>query len=210
MAADPGGGRGRSLILVRHGRTSWNDEGRAQGQADVPLDDRGRRQAETMATVVAELAPTVLFSSDLSRARETAAFLEKATGLTAGEDPRLREHELGERTGLTMAEFGERMGAEFDGWWDVHAHVDVPGAESEDQVAQRIVPALVDILEHLGEDECAVVVTHGAALRIGLAGILGWPLETAGGLEAMDNCAWAVLAETGQGRLRLAAYNRGA
>ena len=193
-------------MLVRHGRTAWNAEGRAQGHADVSLDDEGRRQAETMAAVVADYDPTLLVTSDLARARETAAFLEKATGLTAREDDRLREYELGERTGLTAQEFGERMGTPSTSW-DAHAHVDVPGAETTIDVARRIVPALQEVLERLQGGETAVVVLHGAALRVGLAGALGWPISTAASMESMHNCAWAVLAETGDGPLRLAAYN---
>jgi len=156
---------------------------------------------------MAALDPAVLVTSDLARARETAAMLEKETGLTAVEDPRWREYDLGERTGLTLAEFGERMGTEFEGWWDVHAHVEVPGSETAEDVAKRVVPAFEELLERLGEGETAVVVTHGASLRIALAGILDWPLSTAGGFESMQNCGWAVLAETGAGRLRLASYN---
>lgn len=200
-------GRGRTLVLVRHGRTAWNAEGRAQGHADVGLDDTGRAQSEAMATAVAEMRPVVLVSSDLRRARETAAFLEKATGLTALEDARLREYDLGARTGLTLAEFGERMGADLDDWWDVHAHVEVPGAETSQEVHERIVPALLDVLDRLGTDETGVVVLHGAALRIGLAGLLGWPIDTADGLAAMCNCAWVTLVEDGPSRLRLSGYN---
>ena len=199
-------GHARRLVLVRHGRTAWNAEGRAQGHADVSLDDEGRAQAEAMAAVVADYDPTVLVTSDLARARETAAFLEKATGLTAREDHRLREYELGERTGLTAQEFGERMGTP-PASWDAHAHVDVAGAESSDDVARRIVPALAEVLDGLQDDETAVVVMHGAALRVAMAGVLGWPISTAASMESMRNCAWAVLAETGDGPLRLAAYN---
>jgi probable phosphoglycerate mutase len=201
-------GRGRQVVLLRHGRTAWNAEGRAQGHADVGLDDTGRSQAEAVAPVLAALDPTLLVTSDLARARETAAFLEKQTGLTAVEDPRWREYELGERTGLTLAEFGEKIGAEFEGWWDVHAHVEVAGAESPEQLAARVLPAFEEVLGRLGEGETAVVVTHGASLRVALVGILGWPVETAVDLEAMDNCGWATLAETGAGRLRLSSYNR--
>ena len=208
MATEPAAGRGRSVVLVRHGQTAWNAEGRAQGHADVGLDDLGRAQAEAMAAVLADLDPTLLVTSDLARARETAAFLEKATGLTAIEDARLREYDLGERTGLTLAEFGERMGSDVAGWWDVHAHVEVPGAETSDDVAQRFVPALGEVLERLGDGETALVVTHGAALRVGLVGLLGWPIETAGTIDAMHNCGWASLVETGAGRLRLSSYNQ--
>jgi glucosyl-3-phosphoglycerate phosphatase len=207
VTPDATGGRGRRVIIVRHGQTSWNAEGRAQGHADIGLDDTGRDQAEAMAQVVAGYDPTLLVSSDLARARETAAFLEKATGLTALDDPRWREYDLGERTGLTVAEFGDRMGADYDGWWDVHAHVVVPGAETAQDVAARVVPALRELLDRLGKGETGVVVGHGASMMIALAGILDWPIETASGIEAMHNCGWATLAETGAGRLRLSAYN---
>src|SRR3954471_16745571 len=153
MANDRLEGRGRRVVLLRHGQTAWNAEGRAQGHADVGLDDEGRNQAEAVAPVMAALDPSLLVTSDLARARETAALLEKETGLSADEDPRWREYDLGERTGLTLAEFGERMGTEFEGWWDVHAHVEVPGSETAEDVARRVVPAFEELLERLGEGE---------------------------------------------------------
>jgi broad specificity phosphatase PhoE len=196
---------GRRLVLVRHGQTSWNAEGRAQGHADVSLDDTGREQAEVMAPVLAAYDPVMLVSSDLARARETAAFLEKATGLTATEDARLREYDLGERAGLTREEFAERF--DLEEAWDVHAHAEVTGAETGEQVAERIVPAGLEVLELLRPGETAVLVLHGAALRVAVTGLLGWPLGTADGLAALGNCAWAVLEDSRQGRLRLSGYN---
>jgi broad specificity phosphatase PhoE len=195
----------RRLVLVRHGRTAWNAEGRAQGHADVSLDDVGRAEAEAMAPVVASYDPVALVSSDLARARETAAFLEKEIGLTATEDPRLREYDVGERTGLTREEFAGQPGGE--AFWDVHAHADVAGAESSDGVAARVVPALQEVLQGLADGETAVVVSHGACLRVAVAGVLGLPLEVADSLATLDNCAWAVLEDSSAGRLRLASYN---
>ena len=206
MAADPSTA-GRRIVLVRHGQTAWNAVGRAQGHTDISLDDAGRRQSEAMAAVVAEMGPALLVSSDLARARETAAFLEKATGLTAGEDPRLREYDVGMRTGLTREEFAERLGDDAALAWDTHAHVQAPGAETVEEVAARIVPATREVLERLQPGETGVLVMHGAALRIALAGVLGWPLEAGDTLEAMANCGWAVVVEHGAGRLRLSSYN---
>ncbi len=203
MAAEPL--FGRRLVLLRHGRTSWNAEGRAQGHADVSLDDTGRDQAEAMAPAVAAYDPVLLVSSDLARARETAAFLEKETGLTATEDARLREYDLGERTGLTREEYAERLGGETA--WDVHGHTDAPGAETPEQVAGRIVIAGREVLELLRPGETAVLVVHGAALRVAVAGLLDWPLGTADGLATVDNCGWAVLEDSRHGRLRLSGYN---
>ena len=207
MVADAARSAGRRLVLVRHGQTAWNAAGRAQGHTDISLDDTGRRQSEAMAAVVADLRPDLLVSSDLARARETAAFLEKATGLTAEEDPRLREYDVGIRTGLTHEEFAERLGEDAALARDTHAHVEAPGAETVAQVAERIVPATREALERLEPGETGVLVTHGAALRIALAGVLGWPLESADSLEAMTNCGWAVVVEHGSGRLRLSSYN---
>ncbi len=198
---------GRRLVLVRHGQTAWNVQGRAQGHADVGLDEVGRSQAEAMAPVLAELEPALLTSSDLTRARETAAFLEKATGLSAIEDPRLREYDVGERTGMTREEFAAHLGVDASMSWDVHAHVDVPGAETAEDVAARIVPAVREALDRLEAGETALVVTHGASLRIALVGLLGWPVEGADSLETVSNCAWATVVEHAAGRLRLASYN---
>jgi glucosyl-3-phosphoglycerate phosphatase len=198
---------GRRIVLVRHGQTAWNALGRAQGHTDVSLDDTGRQQAEEMAPVLADLRPALLLSSDLARARETAAFLEKETGLTAEEDPRLREYDVGARTGLTREEFAETLDEDASRAFDAHAHVDAPGAETVEEVAARIVPATREAVERLAPGETAVLVMHGAALRIALAGVLEWPLETADTLEAMANCGWAVVVEHGSGRLRLSSYN---
>ncbi len=195
-------------MLVRHGQTAWNAEGRAQGHADVGLDDTGRLQAERMAPVLAAMRPVALVTSDLARARQTAAFLEKETGLTALEDPRLREYDLGERTGLTREEFARHLGADHAGVVDVHGHVRVSGSESSEEVAGRIVPAVAEVLSRLGPGETAIVVTHGASLRLAVAGLLGWPLDAADGLESVRNCCWATLVETGTARLRLSSYNR--
>lgn len=203
-------GRGRTLVLVRHGRTAWNAEGRAQGHADVGLDDLGRQQAEAMAPVVALVGPDLLVTSDLARARETAAFLEKAVGRVAEEDPRLREYDTGARTGLTREEFAARRGPGSEATFDVHAHVEAEGAESVADVGARLVPALQEVLDRLPDGGTAVAVLHGAAMRVGVAGLLGWPLEAADGLEAMRNCSWAVLRERGPSRLRLAGWNLGA
>ena len=100
--------------------------------------------------------------------------------------------------GLTRAEFAEQQGGEAA--WDVHAHALVPGAETAEEVRTRIVPATREVLDRLAPGETAVLVQHGAALRIAIAGLLGWPIEASDGLAAMDNCAWSVLEDGPDGR----------
>ena len=200
----------RSLVLLRHGRTAWNATGTAQGHADVPLDETGHAQAAAVAPVLAGLAPTRLWTSDLARAAQTAAYVAKACGLEPVVDPRLREYDVGERTGLTLAEFARKYPEEHEAWLAGNEAMQVPGAESTSQVRARVVPALVECWDALAAGGTGVVVMHGACLRVGLAGLLGWPWEavddTLGGIA---NCGWAVLLSgRGDGPPRLAAYNR--
>jgi len=200
----------RRLVLLRHGRTSWNETGRAQGHADIDLDDAGHAQARAAAAYLAVLDPVAVWTSDLVRARQTAAHLEAATGLSAKVDERLREYDIGVRQGLTLPEFADRFPVEYAAWERADDRVRVAGAESDADVEQRIVPALHECLAALSPGDTGVVVTHGASLIVGLVGLLEWPPEQSAALRAMDNCAWAVVSAvpTAAGeRLRLEAYN---
>lgn len=86
----------RRLVLWRHGRTEWNAVGRAQGHANVSLDDVGRAQAERTAPALASYTPSLVWSSDLARARETAgALMDLLPALELQLDPRLREYNVG-------------------------------------------------------------------------------------------------------------------
>ena len=194
-------------MLLRHGRTAWNATRRAQGHADVELDGTGHEQAAAVAPHVAGLNPVALWSSDLARARQTAAYVEKETGLVATLDPRLREYDVGERVGLTMAEFAARFPAEHAQWL-TGGYDAVTGAESTADVLARIVPACRELVASVGPGETAVAVTHGASLRVALVALLGWPPELGDSLRVLDNCAVAVLAEGPPGApMRLVAYN---
>lgn len=197
------------LVLVRHGRTAWNLEGRAQGHTDVSLDDVGQAQAAALAPYVVAMRPTRLISSDLARARETAAVVAAATGLTLTTDPRLREFDVGERAGLTVAEFAERYPDAYASWKAGHITGGVPGAETPEQVVARVVPALREVWDGIAPGETTVVIAHGACLKTALVAFLGWPEEVGATLRGLDNCGWVVLEEDVAGRgVRLTAYNQ--
>ena len=199
---------GRRLILLRHGRTAWNDSGRAQGHADVELDAAGHQQAAAAAPYLSSLRPAALCSSDLARARQTCSYLERATGLAAKYDARLREYDVGVRQGMTLLEFEQRFPAEYAAWIVGDDTARVPGAEVASDVAQRVVPALREALEALDDDETGIVVMHGACIKVGLVGLLGWPPSVYPGLRGMDNCGWATVEESAAtGGLRLVGYN---
>jgi len=196
----------RRLVLLRHGLTAWNAEGRWQGQADIELTETGHLQAKAAAAVLASYPPARVIASDLRRAAATADHVAGAAGLTAAYDARLREIHVGAFSGLTKHQVVERFG---HGPYDHSAH----GGESDADVLARFLPALDDAVAATSAGETTVVVAHGAALRIGLRGFLGWPESTVPALGALDNCGWIVLEEsassTGPTALwRLAAYNR--
>lgn len=197
----------RRLVLLRHGRTTWNAIHRVQGQAESELDDLGHEQGAAAAGVLARLEPAVLWSSDSRRAQQTAAYLAAATGLPVRTDPRLREYFLGERQGLTHAEYAAAAPEEFDhfrrGNFDV-----VPGGEDAADVVARMSAALGELLELIPDGGVGVAVSHGAAIRDAVPALVGWPTEERTVLRGLDNCGWVVLDALEPGPLRLTAYNR--
>jgi glucosyl-3-phosphoglycerate phosphatase len=190
----------KRLVLVRHGLTPWNAERRFQGQADIELAETGHAQAAAAAEVLAAYAPAQLWSSDLSRAVQTAEYVAETTQLVPVLDERLREIHVGDFEARTVAEALETYGPEP---WDYAEH----GGESEKALADRLTGCLRDIAAGLGESETAVVVAHGHAIRTGTAAFLG--IEEGGAFGSIENCGWVELAQSGiAGAWRLAAYNR--
>src|SRR5512134_3367418 len=92
------------LWLIRHGETSWNAEGRVQGQTDVPLSDVGHSQARALADRLAGRSFGALYSSDLQRVTQTALPVSQTLGLPIRAEPRLRERHYGMFETLTYAE----------------------------------------------------------------------------------------------------------
>ncbi len=200
----------RTLVVMRHGRTAWNHSGRFQGHADIDLDEVGHAEAQAAALTLAKLTPVRIWCSDLSRARQSAAPLAEATGLTPEILPALREYDVGERTGLTFDAFEATFPDAYDAWLAGDESRVVPGAETTTAVRDRMVPAMRACLDALAPGETGVVVTHGAALRVGVAGLLGWPEGSDKMLTGMDNCHWLRLREHQRfGHLQLASYNEG-
>jgi probable phosphoglycerate mutase len=204
----------RRLVLLRHGRTAWNDAGRAQGHADVPLDDTGGAQAKAVAPVMAALAPVAIWSSDLTRAAQTAAHVAAEARLEPVLDPRLREFDVGpHRTGLTNEQYAAAHPQE-------HAALlagetgSIPGRETRDDVLARFLPALTAYADGLGDGETGIVVSHGAALRVAVPAFLGWGDDPGETLGVLGNCGWIELEHSsstwtgGVERWRLMAWNR--
>lgn len=188
-------------MLWRHGQTTWNAEHRFQGQTDIPLDETGEAQAEFAARRLVTLRPSAIFASDLSRAQQTAAPLARLTGLPVTADKALRERSGGDWEGLTDTEIDERYPAERATW-------NPPNGEPTAAVADRVSAAIARIAGTLAPGELAVVVSHGAALRLGMERRLGLPAQGISVLGPLANCSWSVLAVS-DGHWRLMEYNAG-
>jgi broad specificity phosphatase PhoE len=182
----------RRLVLWRHGRTEWNATGRFQGQLDPPLDDEGRNQAVRAAPhlIASGLSPddTIVISSDLSRAAETAATLTALLGVPLHLDERLREHGMGSWEGLTRDEVAARFPDQYADWI-AGRPVRGRGGEDPPEVAARAMAALVD----LPEAATAVVVTHGGTAGRLLERLLGLGAEHRRVFGPLGNGAWSEL-----------------
>lgn len=151
------------LILVRHGETDWNREGRFQGHTDIPLSEAGFIQADELAARLAGEALDVLYSSDLLRARQTAERVARRTGHGIMVDPRLRERHLGVLQSFTREE-NARVNAEvFGRYRRGEADYVIPGGESARQFFDRVIGALTAIAAGLAGRR-AVIVSHGGVL----------------------------------------------
>jgi broad specificity phosphatase PhoE len=197
----------RRLVLLRHGRTAFNAGRRVQGHLEVEIDDTGHRQAAAVAPVVAAMRPAALWSSDSARARQTAAYVAKETGLEPTYDARLREYFLADRQGLTHEEYAALAPEEFAAFRS--GEYDVAGGETSVEVSSRMVSALIELLASIDSGELAVAVSHGAAIRDTVPVLLGMPVSHRAMLHGLDNCGWVELdAPDLAGPLRLRAYNR--
>jgi probable phosphoglycerate mutase len=162
----------------------------------------GHAQARAAGQALANLAPAAVVSSDLRRAAETAA----CVGLPVTVDPRLREVDVGEWSGLTRAEIAERFPVTFDAWLrgeDVRRE----GGETMAEVTARAVAAVRSHLEAAAGGPL-VVVTHGGTSRSLVLALLGLPESCRGAFAVLGNARWAALVRHGDG-WRLTAYNVG-
>jgi probable phosphoglycerate mutase len=164
-----------TLLLVRHGETDWNAEGRLQGHTDRPLNEHGRRQARALAEKLADQEIAAVYSSNLARALETAEIVAERLGLPVSVDADLREKNWGTWEGLTPSE-RERVAY---------------AGETTDEHRERTLRAVQRIADG-NPGGRVVVVTHGGSVRRVQAAVLGMALPV------VDNCAvWAVAHEGG-------------
>ena len=164
------------LLLIRHGETDWNNEGRMQGSIDTPLNARGIEQAQRVAErLTAEERIDVLYTSPLARARLTAEIIGQACGLSPIPDPRLVERSTGKLEGLTLLEVEQLFPEVFRAWREDKARVVLPGGEDQQAFQERVV-SFLDTVRSRHQDQVAVV-THGGTLSMLFATLMGLDIQ---------------------------------
>ncbi len=163
--AGPGPESLAGVWLARHGETDDNREPlRFQGFMDTPLNDNGRRQAESLAERVAGMGLASLWASDLSRARETAEIVGRHIGIAPRLDPRLREANRGRWEGHRFDEVADAEPDLYAAWQRAGADWRFPGGESLLEQQQRVLASVREI--HAQGELPALAVCHGGSIRV--------------------------------------------
>ena len=212
----------RSMILVRHGRTSYNAQNRLQGQIDIPLDEVGRWQADRTAEALAGLyvdgrsgPPPVVVSSDLGRALSTAHAFADMVGVPVHPDARVRERDFGSWEGIPVDVLKRDFPDDYRLWVEFRGGEMRHGAESKAHVGRRGVEALSDASGSMFADQDLIVFSHGAWIAQTVQTLLGIDRVDPGfgTLPSMRNAHWARLAPLAIPdeplRWRLVDYNHG-
>jgi broad specificity phosphatase PhoE len=175
------------MLCIRHAQSTWNALGRWQGQADPPLSEAGRREAEALAGRLAREAGSLagLVTSDLARARQTAAVLGEALGLEPEPMPALREVDIGSWSGRVGEEIERLWPEDYARFRAGDPELRLGGGESRRALRARVADAVRALERRFGAREI-VVVTH-----------LGWLRALRPGLELpnagsfwMDSAEW--------------------
>ena len=197
------------VVLLRHGITDWNHSGRFQGQADVPLNERGVAQAAAAAQALAGFGITKIVCSDLTRAVTTATALATACELPFSTDPRLQEINVGSWAGMVTDEvaaleptFREDLAAGRD-------FRRSPTGETATETGTRVAAAINEWADGCADSEILAVVGHGLALRVAMLRLMGLEYVHSRLFAGFGNCHWAVL-KPGSEYWRLLSFNQAA
>jgi broad specificity phosphatase PhoE len=154
-----------TLLLIRHGETDWNVEGRYQGQDGPGINETGRKQARDIAYALNSCAVSAMYSSDLIRTMETAYILGKSLDLPVRSDARLREIHQGKWQRMLYREIEQQFPEQLKQFRDSPLRCSPPEGETLECVTQRVLAALDDIaVQH--PNQHVAVVTHKLPIAI--------------------------------------------
>jgi len=150
------------FLLIRHGQTDWNIQRRYQGQTDIPLNPTGLQQARALIPILENEHFDAIYSSDLSRAFQTAQIISTACGLAVTTDARLREINMGSWEGLSFDEVREKYADDFNRGAEDPEFTRSPGGESVADLSRRMAEAADDIAGRHAQGR-VLLVSHGLA-----------------------------------------------
>jgi len=155
----------RSLLLLRHGQSTWNDQGRWQGQADPPLSPLGEDQATEAASRLAGAGFEAVASSDLVRARRTAEIMARVLGRgPVIVEPAIKEYDVGRWCGLTKPEIEVGWPGMIEAWRG-GVLASTPGGELRTAFTERVVAGLRRLSAEAPGEGDVLVVTHSGVVR---------------------------------------------
>jgi alpha-ribazole phosphatase len=171
-----GGDEMTTFYLVRHGETTWNKNGRFQGKTDIHLSPKGKEQAEKLASWFEDKEIDAIYSSSLSRAVETADPISKALHMPIHTSDELLELNFGKWEGKNFAEIESLWPGMMSQMMANPEKITPPGGESYQDCETRVVKFLREISKDRKE-QSFVIVSHGAAIRTMICGLLSLPLK---------------------------------
>lgn len=175
------------IILVRHGETTWNKEGRYQGQVDTPLSELGLTQGAKLAAALSTIKIDKFYSSHLFRAKETARLCATFHNQNVILDERLQEISHGKWEGLLSDDVAQTYPQELKDWQNNPAKVVMPEGESLDMVAIRSMVALEEIAQtNLGKT--VLVAAHDAVNKVVICHALGIDLNKFWQIKQDNTC----------------------
>ena len=190
----PKKGSKKRIILVRHGETDWNKQGRFQGQIDIPLNQNGKDQAKAASEFLKNIFIHKAFSSSLSRPRETAQIiLKEHPGIEISLKDNLKEIGHGKWEGKLESEIKSDWPELLKAWKSFPEKVQMPEGENIQEVSTRSITGWIEICNDLKNDETALVVAHDAVNKTILCHLLGltpseiWMIKQGnGGITVID------------------------
>lgn len=189
------------LFLVRHGETDWNTKSWIQGRTDISLNENGRQQAKLLGDRLLEQRIDIsqIYTSKLKRAEQTAHIISDMTGKPCTVEEGLEEMNLGAWEGKSWKSVREEFSQEYRSWYQNRRYTRTPRGESYQDLLDRLVPALVRILDRGMGD--VLVVTHSACIMTLMSYLHETPFEDMSKNYRLGNAQFCILEET---RLRSA------
>ena len=164
------------MILIRHGQTIWNESGRFQGFSDVALSAEGEQQAQSLAKSLKDLDLVAIYTSPLTRARETARIVARYHNCAVTVEKGLKELNQGELEGLTAQDLTDKFPEFFKKWIIQPGMIHLPKGESLKDLQDRAWASVEGILKRHSEGN-VVIVAHSFVNRVILCRILALSLN---------------------------------